>query len=97
VFDGDIDADQLSPDPLALCVNGKRNVSSGWRRVPGDQCVDDLQEKLYKMEDCQEPSPNPSPSEPKLELLNKTRAAVIGEGLQFSVSEAVSYLGWIGF
>ena len=58
-----------------------------WRRVPGDQCNNDLQEKLYKLEDCQDPSPGPDKQpEVKLELLNKTRAAVIGEGLQFSVN-----------
>ena len=70
-------------------------IFGSWRRVPGDQCVGDLPSKLYKLEDCQIPTPAGTPDKPdhnqmKLELLNKTKAAVIGEGLQFAVSEVVS-------
>uniref|UniRef100_H2Y6F7 Sortilin C-terminal domain-containing protein n=1 Tax=Ciona savignyi TaxID=51511 RepID=H2Y6F7_CIOSA len=66
------------------CIAGQRVVHTKYRRVPGDQCKNDLPGKLSGVQNCSTTPRPPTPSV-HLKLLNNTNEAEIGEMLHFSV------------
>nr|CAB3266479.1 VPS10 domain-containing receptor SorCS2-like [Phallusia mammillata] len=91
--DGDEDYDTWEyPYPESSdCVNGKQQVFSGFRKIPGDICVNELAGMQFKNVNCSPTTPlqrttsTTPPSTVKLTLLNKTSEAQIGQELHFSV------------
>nr|XP_039274036.1 VPS10 domain-containing receptor SorCS2-like [Styela clava] len=75
---------------FTTCKNGKRNVSTGIRKIPGDKCQHEVENIFWKIEDCSPhttvPTTTVNPAaNVKIQLVNKTSNAKIGENLVFSI------------
>ncbi|XP_076804875.1 VPS10 domain-containing receptor SorCS1-like [Clavelina lepadiformis] len=98
VYEDEDDLIYGTADDVSPCVNGMRNVSSGWRRIPGDNCIIDLSDKLFKLVPCSSTTVSPATPTSKIEihLLNNTNVVKMGQRLAFTAMlSGLSKVQWL--
>nr|XP_009860235.1 uncharacterized protein LOC100182944 [Ciona intestinalis] len=76
--------DEDTTPTIPPCVNGLRKMPTQYRKVPGDQCQNDLEGKLFTIVNCSIVVTPPPPPTIHVKLLNKTNEVKIGEVLHFT-------------